>query len=646
MGCAKHNRGNQRVSPAKPDSDSPRNLDKEWMVPLKYHKGAAPSSNSNPNVDSSSWVLCTEDQLEEIVLKNFEIMCKDIVSKLVAWGYNEDAAVKAILQNGHCYGGMDVASNILYNSLTCLNDGYLEKGGFKPMFSDLRQFEECSLAMLVSLLQEVRVLDRGDAMWCLLMSNFHVGKASTIRIPVGGQCPSSIDVGKEGGLDLSASANLLFRALQLRRDIEFPKRFNLSPSLKSLLKLNVATFATGFRASPKYLQSQDKVFSGNDVASNDSSSVSRTAVDGEQSGDSDDVHNRDDMWRKFLDQNIDEMLSFLPDDEKDEVIVTLLRQIKDLEKQVKERKDWAHQKAIQAARKLSDDLIELKKLKMEREESHGLENGKELLGDETMKRLSEIENAWRKASGQMDQANAAVKKLEEENAEIKAELEASKLSASESVTNCLQVAKREKKCLKRLLALEKQKAKIKQNISDEKQKILEIQEELTRIKQHEKEVEAMGKEELKAKEEALRLIEQERRSKEAAKTNNKRNLKALHLKIEIDFQRRKDDLLRLEQEISRLKAAAQSKDAGPQRETIAKLLEELDNVNDFSEIEVNGNRECIVCREDDVSVIFLPCAHQIMCAGCGEEYGRKGKVVCPCCRVSIEQRIHVFGASS
>lgn len=169
------------------------------------------------------------------------------------------------------------------------------------------------------------------------------------------------------------------------------------------------------------------------------------------------------------------------------------------------------------------------------------------------------------------------------------------------------------------------------------------------------------KEELKAKEEALALVEEERHCKEAAESNNKRKLETLRLKIEIDFQRHKDDLLRLEQELSRLKASAQSAElhnqlstsptsdsegAKPQRETIARLLQELDNLEDLSEKEVNSNRECIVCMKDEVSIVFLPCAHQVMCASCSDEYGRKGKAICPCCRVQIQQRIRVFGASS
>ncbi|KAK9927914.1 hypothetical protein M0R45_025076 [Rubus argutus] len=215
-----------------------------------------------------------------------------------------------------------------------------------------------------------------------------------------------------------------------------------------------------------------------------------------------------------------------------------------------------------------------------------------------MKRLSEMENALRKASGQVDRANAAVRRLENENAEIRAEMEASKLSASESVTTCLEVAKREKKCLKRLLAWEKQKGKLQEEIGEEKEKISELQQQLARIKQDQKEAEVKVKQELKAKEAALAQVDEERLAKEAAEAGNKRKLEALRLKIEIDFQRHKDDLQRLEQELSRLKSSGQSTEmplpsnaltkgisggAKPQGETIAKLLRELDNLENSAE---------------------------------------------------------------
>lgn len=169
------------------------------------------------------------------------------------------------------------------------------------------------------------------------------------------------------------------------------------------------------------------------------------------------------------------------------------------------------------------------------------------------------------------------------------------------------------------------------------------------------------REELKSKELALAQVEEERCSKEAAEASNKRKLEALRLKIEIDFQRHRDDHQRLEQELSRLKLSAQSTElnhqsnnlltgksegAKPQGETIAKLLNELDKLEDSSEKEVNGDRECVICSKDEVSIVFLPCAHQVLCANCNDSYGKKGKATCPCCQVPIEQRIRVFGASS
>lgn len=452
--------------------------------------------------------------------------------------------------------------------------------------------------------------------------------------------------------------------MTLPRDIECPKRFNLSPSMKSLLKRNVAMFAAGFRASSKQGHSQPQacvsVMAGRD-ASLVASGAEVTVENCEDSKNLKDPNGVDSVLSKMRDLNIDENLETITDDQKDEIVVTMLHQIKDLERQVKERKEWAHQKAMQAARKLSNDLTELKMLRMEREETQRLKKGKQTLEDTTMKRLSEMENALRKASGQVDRANAAVRRLETENAEIRAEMEASKLSAAESVTTCLEVAKREKKCLKRLLAWEKQKAKLQEEIANEKEKIKELQQCLARIQQDQKETESKWRQEQKAKELLLAQVEEERRSKEGAEAGNKRKLEALRLKIEIDFQRHKDDLQRLEQEFSRLKASAESNEqnhqsntlppgklerAKPQGETIARLLHELDELEDSSEKETNCDRDCIICLKDEVSIVFLPCAHQVLCASCSDNYGKKGKATCPCCRVPIEQRIRVFGASS
>ncbi|XP_021765698.1 MND1-interacting protein 1-like [Chenopodium quinoa] len=655
------------------------------------------SSNAqNPSFDDCGWGYCTEEQLEEILLKQLEFLYNEALSKLVSLGYDEEVALKAVLKNGHCYGGMDVLTNILHNSLAFLNSGCCGNDGghgeSELIFTDLKHLEEYSLAGMVCLLQQVRPnLSRGDAMWCLLMSDLHVGRASTIDIPMlsspsnavsnvesvstnssgsgvsvpPGLCKFHGGWGFGNGPNSELPSNdfggfFPYSEASIQREIDCAKRFNLSPSMKSLLKRNVAAFAAGFRSKQKLqMQSQpcaSSVVSGDSTKETASATVDVPSEPGVESNDNNqDIVNS--LLSKFQDLNLDENLECVTEDQKDEIILTLLHQVKDLEKQVNDRKEWAHQKAMQAARKLSSDLTELKILRTEREETQRLKKGKQTLEDSTMKRLSDMENSLRKASSEVDRANAAVRQLEVENAEIRAEMEASKLSASESVTTCLEVAKREKKCLKRLLAWEKQKMKMQEEIAAEKQKIADLQQQFLQILADQKEAEAKWKKEVKKKEHAMTQVEEERRSKEATEGNNKRKLEALRMRIDIDFQRHKDDLQRLEQELSRLKASAHliephrdSSDAFAtgrpeaaknQGGTIARLLRELD------EPEKEGSeRECLICMKEEVSVVFLPCAHQVMCANCGEDYGKKGKAICPCCRCPIEQKIRVFGASS
>ncbi|KVH95218.1 Zinc finger, RING/FYVE/PHD-type [Cynara cardunculus var. scolymus] len=653
---------------------------------------AEPNLYPNPNTTSSYFI------------ENEIFIATSAIVKLVALGYDEEVALKAILRNGHCYGGMDVLTNILHNSLAFLNCGSSGNEGdadeSEQVFADLRQLEEYSLAGMVCLLQQIKPhLSKGDAMWCLLMNDLHVGRASVMEIPIASNANGdgysnsessgpvvnnvekvnndSVGVtpalcrfhggwgfGNGGTSDFPVNRFLSYAAseMSLQREIECPKRFNLTPSMKMLLKRNVAMFAAGYRATAKDLQVQSRVGSSTLSIGHPSNAVEASCevppppekTEEKQSEKNQEVVNM--MLNKFRDMNLEGDMEYVPEDQKDEMILSLMHQIRDLERQVKERKEWAHQKAMQAARKLSHDLTELKMLRMEREETQRLKQGKPTAEDPTMKRLSEMESALRKASGQVDRANAAVRRLETENAEIRAEMEASKLSASESVNTCLEVARREKKYLKRLLAWEKQRAKLQDDIAAEKRRIIELQEEMLQVEAAKKAAETKWRQEQKAKEHALAQVEEERRLKEASESNNKRKHEALRSKIELDFQRHKDDLQRLEQELSRLKlstnfdqnstnpsAAEIPNGSHPQGPTIAKLLHELD---DLDEKEAGIDRECIICLKDEVSVVFLPCAHQVLCASCNDEYGTKGKATCLICRVPIEQRIRVFGASS
>ena len=48
-------------------------------------------------------------------------------------------------------------------------------------------------------------------------------------------------------------------------------------------------------------------------------------------------------------------------------------------------------------------------------------------------------------------------------------------------------------------------------------------------------------------------------------------------------------------------------------------------------------RECVVCMEASIQVVFVPCGHIVCCAGCAEQVQS-----CPSCRATIVQRVRTF----
>ncbi|KAK2965099.1 hypothetical protein RJ640_012573 [Escallonia rubra] len=280
----------------------------------------------------------------------FECVSKDRPAFLqLALAYNEAILNGRLAAISGSSGGMDVLSNILQNSLTFLNSGSSGGGGnsgsledTEPVFVDLRQLEEYSLAGMVCLLQQVKPhLSKGDAMWCLLMSDLHVGRASVMEIPVGplpgnnggsypapcngeGVSGNSVGVtpalcrfhggwGFGNGGTSECPVNGFFSyapEMSLQREIECPKRFNLTPSMKTLLKRNVAMFAAGFRANSKESQMQSQPCDSS-LPSGDSPSGIPPGVEvlGEQNEEPRNSKNQDVvnlMLSKFRELNLDE----------------------------------------------------------------------------------------------------------------------------------------------------------------------------------------------------------------------------------------------------------------------------------------------------------------------------------------------------
>lgn len=143
---------------------------------------------SSEDFHDADWSDLTECELEELVLSNLDTIFKSAIKKIVASGYSEEVATKAILRSGLWYGCKDIVPNIVENTLSFLRSGQEIDPLKEHYFEDLHQMEKYILAELVCLLREVRpFFSTGDAMWCLLICDMNVSHACAMDVdPLGG----------------------------------------------------------------------------------------------------------------------------------------------------------------------------------------------------------------------------------------------------------------------------------------------------------------------------------------------------------------------------------------------------------------------------------------------------------------------------
>ncbi|KAJ0110350.1 hypothetical protein Patl1_01144 [Pistacia atlantica] len=356
---------------------------------------------------------------------------------------------------------------------------------------------------------------------------------------------------------------------------------------------------------------------------------------------------------------------YVPRDEKDELLLKLVPRVQELENELNSWTEWANQKVMQAARRLSKDQPELKSLRQEKQEAEQSKKEKQMLEENTMKRLSEMEFALNNATGQVERSNTTVRKLELEHVLLKREMEAAKLRAAESATNCLEALEREQKALKDAQSWEGQKALLREELACEKLKAAELQQEISKTRNRQNQVEARLKEERMAKEKLCAQAASIRKEREQLEATAKAEEEMIKLKAEKEIKKYTVDIKKLEGQISLLKYKSDSckiaalrgsadggfgcflpggKSASPERKgnRIPSFSREGTN---FPENVATGGlkqeRECVMCLSEEKSVVFLPCAHQVLCPKCNELHEKEGMKDCPSCRTPIQRRINV-----
>ncbi|CAN6217465.1 unnamed protein product [Urochloa humidicola] len=620
---------------------------------------AAPHPASDPDPatgeDAAPWLRFTADDLEERLLKKLDEAYAAALARLADLGHGEEASLEAVLRAGHCYGKLnDPVSNIVANARTYLSDpGHAGGAGG---FADLRRLEEYSLAGLVCLLQSSRpTLTRAEALWCLLSSDLRLEEAIAIGCslngkPVPAAAPAESEELPPAVAEAPQRGHIHYKSATAATAAQDPSLFDPETFMKLAIHQGPAAATISCLKAAGWSRSSDAATEGQPKESFAKKLSTEELIESVVA----ELEALDIAKKDPPDAN---------PDPKNQMVRDLIKQTREMEAQLKERREWAQGKAIQAARKLGTDLTELRVLRMEHDENQRRKKEKQVMEDDTMKRLAHLENELKKKSGQLDRSNATVQRLEMENAEIRAEMEAAKLSASETEKQCQGLLRKEKKDAKKLEVWERQKAKLKEDIAECKTKVTQAEKELSEVNKAIKNMEIKIREDTMAKEENMALLEEERGKKEAAKADSDRRLEELRRKKEVESQCYKDDLRRLQDELNRLQKSTgtnqpavpstnppgttnRSTARAPKQQPIQRPTPASNRPPPQPAQKPGRRRDCVVCKEEEACVILLQCAHQVLCVGCNKLHEDKGVTRCPSCSAKIEERIRVFGATT
>lgn len=180
---------------------------------------------------------------------------------------------------------------------------------------------------------------------------------------------------------------------------------------------------------------------------------------------------------------------------------------------------------------------------------------------------------------------------------------------------------------------------------------------------------ARRQQEEKAKEELLTQASAIRKEKEQIEAAAKLKEDMIKSKAESSLQKYREDIQKLEKEISQLRLKTDSSKLAALRRgidgsyterftenrygTVPKVSQTpfiSQVVTEFQDISgregVKRERECVMCLSKEMSVVFIPCAHQVVCATCNDLHEKQGMKDCPSCRSPIQLRIPVRYARS
>ncbi|XP_051143391.1 putative E3 ubiquitin-protein ligase RF298 isoform X2 [Andrographis paniculata] len=329
---------------------------------------------------------------------------------------------------------------------------------------------------------------------------------------------------------------------------------------------------------------------------------------------------------------------------QNESFLMLLSHKQAREKELQRWTDWANEKVMEVAQRLRGHTEDLKTLRREKEEAEKFNKDKHVIEENTMKRLSEMQNALNVSAGQMGVATVSIRQLGEENIVLKNESETAHVHAMDAEANLQEVSLREREVQKKTRTCKPEKDLLQDEQTDVRQCVVQAGAALEKAKAQYNQSKVQWKQEKNETLSVVKQVDSLRRQREEKESQADADEDSMKQAAAADTQKCLESIKDLEDKMAELRLESN-------RSRIAALNVGYGGGGGSkggqggggfgAEEEMKRERECVMCMEDERSVVFLPCGHQVLCGKCSAVLEGQGMNNCPSCRRCVAMRIPV-----
>ncbi|KAI3773104.1 hypothetical protein L6452_04303 [Arctium lappa] len=635
--------------------------------------------------------------LRKLIEDGLHSCFRNAVKQLVELGYTEPVAEFVVLRSGPFFGSKDMVSVIVDRSLNSLKTNGSNDSKFY-IFEDLHTLVEFMIMEMVTMLREVKPsLSVREALWTLLMYDLNVihaseGELDPTKFLVDGEkaveetetpsesesknqetlasnvkkpdtvkssktSPQSSKSGKRND-DKCPGCRKWCSGNGHKKDVIREKMFRLEKPYKGRMSkkaLKEKLAAWGDLVSDKK-HPPCELSSGNKknptLPSKETEEPAKATPKPEPVAPPAAAPEPPKTAEYYLagipyDESTGE---HVPRDFKDKIMLAAVDQFLSLQKELQNWDDWANVKVMQVAKRLSHDRPELNKLRAEKEEAEKMMKDKQVMEENTMKRLSEMTTALNNANYQIEMASSAIVRLEAEKCYLKKEMDGARMRNASEAENLELALQKEQEALKKSQSfgseknlLEEELKALKREVAPMKRAADKAKDALSqtnmRLANEEKEAaKVIGKaKSMKNERELLEELARSEDERAAEKAKNER-------------QKFENEMKRIQYEISAMKLEQETKKIAAMRTgmnwAVSKSSEIPRNKGKNGNLRQKKDRECVMCLTEEMTVVLLPCGHQVLCADCNVIHEQNGMKDCPSCRTPIEKRINARFAKS